>query len=542
MSRSVHPTNLRVSPDRTEVGAVEDLSVGAPRSLLDEAATPPIFAEHKSWADDPRLPACLISTIVHTIVLLLLALWTLPPVGDGQSSILVTLGPPTETVRTDVASMSTVVEMPLIATEDRTVSVETVGIDGVLSNAATAKLAPLNAVDSSSTPVENSLPPSSVTLQNAITKLDSSQMALVQLPTHGSLEGRTPAERLRLGDLYGATPASEAAVELALQWLAEHQRRSGAWTFDLTIDPCDGRCRNGKKLDDETPTPTTAATGLALLAFLGAGYTHEEGKYADVIKRGLYYLRSAGGETQTGSDWQHGSMYGHGIALMAVAEATAMTANKGEFDAELRELTQRGTNFTCGAQHASGSWGYVPGSPGDTTQTGWQVLSLVAARRCDIALPSVTLSRAKRFLKSTSPENAQYSFGYQGPPGEPTTTAIGITLMLYLGDSPQVTPFYNALTEMAQRGPKLTNVYHDYYATLSLHHVRHPMWDPWNAKLRDHLVATQVQTGHERGSWHFPDKWGDIGGRLYTTAMSAMILEIYYRYLPMYQSMDTFPL
>ena len=34
----------------------------------------------------------------------------------------------------------------------------------------------------------------------------------------------------------------------------------------------------------------------------------------------------------------------------------------------------------------------------------------------------------------------------------------------------------------------------------------------------------------------------DVGGRLYTTAMSAMILEIYYRYLPLYAKIEKFPL
>jgi hypothetical protein len=366
-------------------------------------------------------------------------------------------------------------------------------------------------------------------------------LSLVQLPSPAGLEGRTPSERIRLGDIYGATRASETAVDRALEWLAAHQRRSGAWSFDLTADPCDGRCRNSKKVNDDTPTPSTGATGLALLAFLGAGHTQETGEYAEVVKRGLYYLRSAGSETSHGLDWQQGSMYGHGIALLAVAEATAMSKVHGKYDEELLPLVEQGTAFTCAAQHTAGSWGYVPGSPGDTTLTGWQLMSLFAARRCQVGLPSPTLPRAKRFIQSTSSDES-YSFGYQRPPGEPTTTAIGMTMMLYLGDTPQGTPFDSAITRMATRGPTLTNVYHDYYATLLLHHVRHRMWDQWNEKLRDHLVRTQATEGHEVGSWHFQDRWGDIGGRLYTTAMCAMILEVYYRYLPMYGPVEAFPL
>ena len=74
------------------------------------------------------------------------------------------------------------------------------------------------------------------------------------------------------------------------------------------------------------------------------------------------------------------------------------------------------------------------------------------------------------------------------------------------------------------------------------YHSRHHAWDEWNSKLRDHLVRTQAKKGHEAGSWHFADPWGDIGGRLYTTAMCAMTLEVYYRYMPLYEKVDDFPL
>ena len=96
------------------------------------------------------------------------------------------------------------------------------------------------------------------------------------------------------------------------------------------------------------------------------------------------------------------------------------------------------------------------------------------------------LSSAKEFVQSTSKER-DFWFGYNEPPGEETTTAIGLTLMLYSGQATEYTPFYNALADLAGRGPKFENVYHDYYATLALHHSRHHGWDQWNNELRDHL-------------------------------------------------------
>ena len=97
-----------------------------------------------------------------------------------------------------------------------------------------------------------------------------------------------------------------------------------------------------------------------------------------------------------------------------------MTSQDGERDRDLQRLVALGAAFTDIAQHQSGSWGYVPGSPGDTTVTGWQVLSLLAAKRNDVLLGTYTLRNAKRYVLSTR-EKDKYWFGYKGPPGEPTT-------------------------------------------------------------------------------------------------------------------------
>jgi hypothetical protein len=135
-----------------------------------------------------------------------------------------------------------------------------------------------------------------------------------------------------------------------------------------------------------------------------------------------------------------------------------------------------------------------------------------------------------------------YAFGYQTVAPEPTTTAVGLCTLLYLGQSPEEVSFAKALDRLVKNGPKPNDVYHNYYATLALHHARHPQWEAWHVPVRERLIATQAKTGHEAGSWHFPDKNGDVGGRLYTTAMCAMILEVYYRYLPLYQKRDEFRL
>jgi hypothetical protein len=45
----------------------------------------------------------------------------------------------------------------------------------------------------------------------------------------------------------------------------------------------------------------------------------------------------------------------------------------------------------------------------------------------------------------------------------------------------------------------------------------------------------QMQTGPSAGSWYWNDGHStEQGGRFYTTCMATMILEVYYRYLPIY--------
>ena len=111
---------------------------------------------------------------------------------------------------------------------------------------------------------------------------------------------------------------------------------------------------------------TTAATAIALLPFLGAGYTHTEGEYQDLVDRGLYYLVRRSLRTPNGSDLQEGTMYAQGLATIALCEAYAMTEDPG-----LKGYAQGAIDFVCYAQdRKGGGWRYTPGEPGDTTSLG----------------------------------------------------------------------------------------------------------------------------------------------------------------------------
>ena len=89
------------------------------------------------------------------------------------------------------------------------------------------------------------------------------------------------------------------------------------------------------------------------------------------------------------------------------------------------------------------------------------------------------------------------------------------------------------------------DMYFNYYATQVMRHYGGSEWEKWNAATRDWLVDSQEKEGNLEGSWYFPHTWANRGGRLYNTAMACMILEVYYRHMPIYGNKATeeeFPL
>ena len=342
-------------------------------------------------------------------------------------------------------------------------------------------------------------------------------------PFGGGFEGRTQEQRARLVAARGGTPESENAVELALVWLAEHQRQDGSWRLHHQLDSCDASCGN----EGRTAT-STGATALGLLPFLGAGYTHQQGKYQEVVAEGLYYLTGRMIETRHGGDLQEGTMYAHGLATLAICEAYAMTG-----DPELEPYAQKAVDFIVYAQHPRGGWRYLPGTPGDTTVTGWQVMALKSARLAKLYVPSHTTEKAKEYLNKVQDAGGAF-YGYQVPGKDRGATAVGLLLRMYLGWRKYDERLGRGSLYLSNRGPSKHDMYFNYYATQVLAHRGGTAWREWNKELRDYLVGSQARSGHAAGSWFFPDIHGSVGGRLYTTSISAMILEVYYRHMPLY--------
>jgi hypothetical protein len=353
------------------------------------------------------------------------------------------------------------------------------------------------------------------------------------------LDGRGAGARKGMVAKYGGNDASEAAVAAALRWLAAVQMADGGWSFDHRIGPPASPAR----MADHSGTLTEArngATAMATLPFLGAGQTHVEGSYKGTVKGGLAYLmthmKRDGGMHEGG-----GSMYSHGLASIVLCEGYAMTKDK-----MLMAPAQGAVNFIVYAQDpVGGGWRYQPKQAGDTSVVGWQLMALKSAHMAYLQVPANTVRGAIKFL-DTVQANSGAQYGYTAPAGSPTTTAVGLLCRMYLGWKKENEALQNGVKFLAAQGPSNNNMYFNYYATQVMRQNGGEHWDGWNKKMRDHLVNTQAKDGPAKGSWFFEGGHGaESGGRIYNTSLATMILEVYYRHMPIYQEAATkedFPL
>ncbi len=366
--------------------------------------------------------------------------------------------------------------------------------------------------------------------------------------TTASFPGRSGATKSRLLKEGGGNEESERAVALGLAWLARQQKPDGSWVYDGS--------NKGELI---------AATGMALLPFLAAGETHKSGKkYQKTVYAGLNFLLGRCPTSGTGAGKFNGAatMYAQAIGSMALCEAYGMTRDKGMLFAG----AQASINFIQRQQGNNGSWGYSVAQPsnGDTSIVGWQVQALQAARLSkDLVVDDRVIKSAVKFLDLAGGGSRKAAYGYTDNTGAaPATslTAVGLLCRYYIDKwGPDNGGMSEGVIGIMTRAPAGTtktprankpnlDMYYFYYATQVVHFYEGDDWKDWNegpkgadgtrkGGMRDWLVSLQnKKEGANQGSWE-PEA-GFIGnqcGRLGTTALCLLTLEVYYRHLPLYK-------
>lgn len=343
---------------------------------------------------------------------------------------------------------------------------------------------------------------------------------------------RSAADRLGLVIQFGGSADTEAAVAAALQWLVANQAADGRWDADAHGAGREARIL-GQDRGGAGARADTGITGLAVLALLAGGQTHLEGEHREAIQHGLeFLLRSQKSDGDLAGDAEvFARMYCHGIAMLAISEAYAITG-----DQRIRPYVERAVAYTVGSQHpTTGGWRYHPGDTGDMSQFGWQLMALKSAEQAGFTIPPGTRSGMERFLESVTTGRRRGLASYR--PREQasrTMTAEALLCRYFIGrprDEQADEAAEYLLEEPPGRGP--VNFYYWYYATLALHQRQGDAWKQWNDRLTARLLASQRRNGAQQGSWDPDPVWGNYGGRVFSTALGALCLESYYRYLPL---------
>ncbi|MEI6147990.1 MAG: prenyltransferase/squalene oxidase repeat-containing protein [bacterium] len=326
--------------------------------------------------------------------------------------------------------------------------------------------------------------------------------------------GRTDGERERILKETPESERTEKGVAGALKWLHDHQLENGSWAGQ---DP-------------------VAMTGLALLAYLAHGETPGTGRYSETVTKGLKYLLA----TQDARGAYAQNVYAHAIATYAMAEACTLT-RIGELRASMEKAVQV---IIQGQQDAGGfDYQYSKGARFDTSVSGWQIQALKAAALADPAQPSLDAALAKSvlFLQREAFARDGSGFVYEGKNGIPsasgakwTMTGVGTLGLQILGKphAAQARLGLKALRDVTfdwLPGTK-PGVYGYYYVTQAkFQQENRAAWQEWNLQ----MVRALLKNQHTDGHWENGDY--DQGSHVYTTTLCALMLEVYYRYLPTFE-------
>ncbi len=324
---------------------------------------------------------------------------------------------------------------------------------------------------------------------------------------------------------YGGSEETEQAVIKALRWLKENQNKDGSWGDN------------------------TGISGLALLAFLGHGETPASERYGECVKKAIDYLVSVSKQNKgyicNSNDSRPG--YTHGIASFAMAEAYGLTR-----DPKLREVMNDAILLIVQGQNNEGGFDYRYANSnrfGNRTRSdlsvgGWNMQAMSAAKQvsCDVKELNAAIDKAVKCVKSLYVEEASM-FAYDssssrvrgkgfGGNGSESLTGVG-TLCLAELEGFKSQEFTGALKYLLKNAKcdwdnnKQWPIYMWYYQTLTFFKSEQN-WNEWNKQMSLTLVKHQFEDGH----WEEERNFGvsGINLKVYSTALCALMLEVYYRY------------
>jgi hypothetical protein len=326
----------------------------------------------------------------------------------------------------------------------------------------------------------------------------------------------------------GGKEKSEKAVMAGLRWLKQKQNEDGSWA------------------EENRP----AMTGLAILCFLGHGELPDSPEFGPTVKRGLDWLLAKGTEFQGRMSMtrdfdgnKHFQVYEHGIATYAMCEYYTMTK-----DERFAEVVKQSIAHIVQGQAPDGGWqyGFSKGPNSDTSVSGWMIQALKAAHLTGMGMPGVdeALDKAMLNLKRVQADNGHFGYRKAGD-RDYSLTGVGVLCTYFWKQDRDrsVRDGIEALLKAAEETKPVkykgdnADLYAWYYNTQACLMFGGSAWTKWNRWFQDEIADNQSPDG----SWP-PVKTKAPGGGLqekpdgagpfYRTTLCILMLEVFYRYMP----------
>lgn len=340
----------------------------------------------------------------------------------------------------------------------------------------------------------------SVHLRGRRTGLSRAAWLCVALLAAAALGGTAPAQDLFSERVEMVPPEVERMYTRGLEYLVKTQSKQGTWADGYGQQP--------------------GVVGLCLLAMLAHGDDPNHGPYREPIRRSLDFLL---GKQLPENGYMGDSMYNHGFATLALAEAYGMVD-----DQRIGPALQKAVDFllTCQEKNPMGAWRYSPDSnDADTTVSGACFVALLAAQNAGVEVPEKSIRKALDFYRRC--QTADGGFGYCGADGSNANRGAIGTLVYGLAKQSE-SKQYKAGARYCKSLPYGYNqypYYYLYYMSQTMFHIAGDDWEKWNRQNIKTLQATQRPDG----------SWQDQFGTAFGTSAGLLSLALNYRFLPIYE-------
>ena len=314
----------------------------------------------------------------------------------------------------------------------------------------------------------------------------------------------------------------DEAIEKGLAYLAKSQEPAGS--FSSPSIPGD-----------------TGVSSLCVLAFLAKGHTPGNGRYGELLNKGIDYVLSC--QQQNGlllrNCSHHGPMYSHCISTLMLAEVSGMV--DAERQKKIDVVLAKALKLILDAQRIpkapdhAGGWRYAPDShDSDLSLTGWAVMALRAARLNGAPVPKEAVDNAVAYVLKNRRPDGGFSYMPGGGSGPALAGASILCLELCGHHGHEATKTggdYILKTMPTSLGNRYLFFYQVYYCSQAMFQLGGKYWEAWAPRMYDVLLASQLPDG----SWPTDSHQSTAAAPTYSTAMAVLAMGVPYQQLPIYQ-------